>query len=47
MDEANAQEEGEDLSPDFVKKFTCLKWDCLTQGVSLAALAFPFPKLYN
>jgi hypothetical protein len=46
MDEATEQDEGEDLIPDFVKKFTRLKWDCLTRCVSLAALECPFHKLY-
>jgi hypothetical protein len=42
----NEQEEDEDLSPDFMKKFICLKWDCLPHGVSLASLECPFPKPY-
>jgi hypothetical protein len=46
MDETTEQEEGEDLSPDFVKKFTQLTWDCLTHGVSLENLEFPFHKPY-
>ena len=31
-------------SPDFLKTFTKLKWECLRTGVSLAALQCPFPK---
>jgi hypothetical protein len=46
MDETTEQEEGEDLSPDFVKKFIRLKWDCVTHGVPLAALECPFLKPY-
>jgi hypothetical protein len=46
MDEATEQEEGGYVSPYFVKKCTRLKWNCLTQGVSLEALECPFPKLY-
>jgi hypothetical protein len=34
------------LSPDFINKFTPLEWNCLTHGVSLAALEFPFTKSY-
>jgi hypothetical protein len=44
MDEITKHEEGEDLSPDFVKTVTHLKWECLTHGASLAALECPFPK---
>jgi hypothetical protein len=38
MDENTEHEEGEELSPDFLNKFTHLMWECLTHGLSVAAL---------
>jgi hypothetical protein len=46
MDATSEKEEDEDLSPDFMKKCIHLNWDCITHGVSLAALDFPFAKPY-
>jgi hypothetical protein len=37
-------DEEEELSPDFIKHDTRLKWECLRTGVSLAVLQYPFPK---
>jgi hypothetical protein len=37
-------DEEEDLSPDFIKRYTRLKRECLRTGVSLAVLQYPFPK---
>jgi hypothetical protein len=37
-------EEEEELSPDFIKRYTWLKWECLITGVSLTVLQYPFPK---
>jgi hypothetical protein len=37
-------EEEEELSPEFIKCFTRLKWECLRTEVSLAVLQCPFPK---
>jgi hypothetical protein len=37
-------EEEEELSPDFIKRYTRLKWECLRTGVSLVVLQYPFPK---
>jgi hypothetical protein len=36
--------EDKELSPDSIKHYTQLKWECLTMGVSLAVLQYPFPK---
>jgi hypothetical protein len=46
MDETIELEEEEDLSLDFMKKFTRLKWNCITHGLSEAALECHFPKSY-
>jgi hypothetical protein len=45
MGETSEQEEEEYLSHGVMKKCTRLKWNCLTRGVSLAYLLFPFPKI--
>jgi hypothetical protein len=37
-------EEEEELSPEFIKRFTWLELEYLTTGVSLAVLQCPFPK---
>jgi hypothetical protein len=37
------KKEGE-LSPDFIKRHTWLKWECPRTGVSLDVLQYPFPK---
>jgi hypothetical protein len=37
-------DEEEELTPDFMQRYTRLKWECLTTGVSLAGLQHPFPK---
>jgi hypothetical protein len=37
-------DEEEELTPDVMQRYTRLKWECLTTGVSLAALQHPFPK---
>jgi hypothetical protein len=39
-----SMEEEEELSPDFIKRYTRLKWECLRTGVLLAVLQYPFPK---
>jgi hypothetical protein len=33
-----------ELTPDFMQRYTRLKWECLTTGVSLAVPQHPFPK---
>jgi hypothetical protein len=40
----DSMEEEEGLSPDFIKHYTRLKWECLRTRVSLAVLQYPFPK---
>jgi hypothetical protein len=37
-------DEEEELSPDFIKRYTRLKWECLRTGVSLDVLQYTFPK---
>jgi hypothetical protein len=37
-------DEEEELSPDFIKRYSRLKWECPRMGVSLAVLQYPFPK---
>jgi hypothetical protein len=37
-------DEEEELSPDVIKCYTRLKWECLRMGVSLAVLHYHFPK---
>jgi hypothetical protein len=37
-------EEEEDISPEFFKRFTWLKWECLRMGVSLDVFQCHFPK---
>jgi hypothetical protein len=34
----DSMEEDEELSPDFIKHYTRLKWQCLRTGVSLDVL---------
>jgi hypothetical protein len=34
----------EDISPEFMKCFTRLKWECLRTGDSMAVLQYPFSK---
>jgi hypothetical protein len=41
---ADSMEEEEELSPEFIKHFTWLKWECLRMGDSLAVLQYLFPK---
>jgi hypothetical protein len=36
--------EEEELSPDVIKRYTRLKWECLRTGVSLSMIQYPFPK---
>jgi hypothetical protein len=43
--DADSMEEEEELSPEFIKRFTRLKWECLRTGVSLAVLQCPFQNL--
>jgi hypothetical protein len=40
----DSTEEQEDLSPDFFKRYTRFKWECLRTGVSLDVLQYTFPK---
>jgi hypothetical protein len=40
----DGMDEEEELSPDFIKRYTRLKWECLREVVSLAVLQYPFPK---
>jgi hypothetical protein len=40
----DSMEEEEDISPDFIKRYTCLKWECLRTGVSLDVIQYPFTK---
>jgi hypothetical protein len=42
--DVDSMEEEEDLSPEFIKCFARLKWECLRTGFSLAVLQRPFPK---
>jgi hypothetical protein len=37
-------DEEEELSPNFIKHYTRLKWECLRMGVSLTGLQYHFPK---
>jgi hypothetical protein len=37
-------DEEEELTPDFMQRYTRLKWECLRTVVSLAVLQHPFPK---
>ena len=39
------EEKDDDLTPEFMKKFIRLKYDCLKHGVSLTVLKCPLPKL--
>jgi hypothetical protein len=36
--------EEEEISPDFIKRYTQLKWECLRTRVSLSVLQYHFPK---
>jgi hypothetical protein len=40
----DGMDEEEELSPDFIKRYTRLKWECLITGVSISVLQYPFPK---
>jgi hypothetical protein len=40
----DGMDEEEELSPDFIKRYKRLKWECLRTGVSLAMLQYLFPK---
>jgi hypothetical protein len=40
----DSMEEEEELSPEFIKRHTWLKWECLRTGVSLAVLQYHLPK---
>jgi hypothetical protein len=40
----DGMDEEEELSPDFIKRYMRLKWECLRMGVSLAVLQYPYPK---
>jgi hypothetical protein len=40
----DGMDEEKDLSPDFIKRYMRLKWECLRTGVSLDVLQYPFPK---
>jgi hypothetical protein len=40
----DGMDEEEELSPDFIKRYMRLKWECLRTGVSLAVLQYPFQK---
>jgi hypothetical protein len=37
-------DEEQELTPNFMQRYTRLKWECLTTGVSLAVLQHPLPK---
>jgi hypothetical protein len=47
--DVDGTDEEEELSPDFIKRYTRLKWEFLRTGVSLAVLQYPFlkPLLYK
>jgi hypothetical protein len=40
----DGMDEEEELSPEFIKRYTRLKWECLRTGVSLAVFQYPYPK---
>jgi hypothetical protein len=40
----DSMEEEEELSPEFIKRYTCLKWEFLRTIVSLAVIQYRFPK---
>jgi hypothetical protein len=40
----DGMDEEEELSPDFIKRYRRLKWECPRTGVSLAVLQYHFPK---
>jgi hypothetical protein len=40
----NGTDEEDELSPEFIKRYTRLKWECPRTGVSLTVLQYPFPK---
>ena len=40
----DSTDDEEELTPEFITRFTRLKWECLRTGVSLAVLQCPFPK---
>jgi superfamily II helicase len=39
--DVDSMEEEEEVSPDFIKRYTRLKWECLRMGVSLTVLQYP------